>query len=148
MEERVFKLSLKEAKEWYKSDDNTKKDIALKLFTKEELEKIELPKTWEEFERINSNKPTHLDFIIYAKHTSHKWKAAAKLEILMDYYRQGWLPDWKADGYKYYICLSRNEVVTSYSTNIAHFLSFQSPILRNEFLENFRDLIKQAGDLI
>ena len=37
------------AKEWYKGDNPTLKELALKAFTKEELVRQELPKTWDEF---------------------------------------------------------------------------------------------------
>lgn len=38
---RVFKLSLKEAREYYYGDNNTKKELALMLFSEEELANID-----------------------------------------------------------------------------------------------------------
>ena len=47
-EERNITLTLDKAKEWYKKGGELK-EIALQAFTEEELTKIDLPKTWEEF---------------------------------------------------------------------------------------------------
>ena len=48
MESRTVKLTLEKAKEFYKKGGEFR-DLALSAFTEEELTKVELPKTWEEF---------------------------------------------------------------------------------------------------
>lgn len=42
MEVRTIKVSLDKAKEWYKSNNSSLKEVALQAFTKEELEPIDL----------------------------------------------------------------------------------------------------------
>ena len=42
-------ITLQEAKKWYHSDNQTLKELALKAFSKEELDFIGLPKTWEKY---------------------------------------------------------------------------------------------------
>lgn len=42
MEERFVTISFEKAKEWYKSNNSSLKEIALQAFTKEELEQIDL----------------------------------------------------------------------------------------------------------
>ena len=150
MEERVFKLSLKEAKEWYKSNDNTKKDIALKLFTKEELTKVNLPNNLEEYyESLNYDDKKDFKEDLDRLETYPNLKTMYILRILRDCYRQGWLPNW-SDGIqnKYTIVTDGGVLDSSCFSYINRFLSFQSEAICDMFLKNFRDLIIQAGDLI
>ena len=72
--------------------------------------------------------------------------ALMQLHQLRDCYRQGWIPDYTNDLYKWCI-LKRNDNV-DVNFNRVTFLSFQSKEIAKEFLNNFRDLIEQAGDLI
>ena len=77
--------------------------------------------------------------------------ALIQLHQLRDCYRQGWLPDTSK---KYVIGryydpntnLIKLGIVMYYNT--FKFLSFQTEELAQEFLNNFRELIEQAGDLI
>ena len=60
------------------------------------------------------------------------------------------MPDWNnASQNKYYIAKTRNYPFSIYRDNdCMHFLSFQSEEVAKEFLNNFGDIIKKAGDLI
>ena len=50
---------------------------------------------------------------------------------------------------RYYILhLNTGYYIITNTTRISMFLTFQSKVIAQEFLNNFRDLIKQAGDLI
>ena len=74
-----------------------------------------------------------------------------QLHRLRDCYRQGWKPDWKDNNTpKYCIYFVNKEqkldVYPFYERR--EFLAFQSRKLAEEFLNNFRDFILQAGDLI
>ena len=106
--------------------------------------KPKLPKTWEEFcehNKVNINVPRgHL--------------ALMQLHQLRDCYRQGWIPDWSDCENKYCIIYDSIYCNTNYNHSIAvhthtnEFLTFQSREISQEFLNNFKDLIEQAGDLI
>ena len=106
--------------------------------------KPKLPKTWEEFcehNKVNINVPRgHL--------------ALMQLHQLRDCYRQGWIPDWSDCENKYCIIYDSVYCNTNYNHSIAvhthtnEFLTFQSREIAQEFLNNFKDLIEQAGDLI
>ena len=74
--------------------------------------------------------------------------AYMQLHQLRDCYRQGWVPDWKNGKMKYCICLYDNKLKTIQIVERSHFLTFQSMELAEKFLKNFKNLIKQAGDLI
>ena len=48
MEKRTIQIDINTARDWYKKGDELKK-IALVAFTENELTRVELPKTWEEY---------------------------------------------------------------------------------------------------
>lgn len=132
--------------------------------------KPQFPKTWEEFCEQNAIKRSecYLDTsscivdmwdgkrcsssdrnVLPSKEATEAHLALMQLHQLRDCYRQGWKPDYK-DIYcsKYSIVLNKGiPYVDSFTcTNV--FLSFQSREIAKEFLNNFRELIEQAGDLI
>ena len=74
--------------------------------------------------------------------------ALIQLHQLRDCYRQGWVPDWEINSDKYCIQYTNNKYSIFNYANYRCFLSFQSQELAEKFLKNFKDLIKQAGDLI
>lgn len=89
--------------------------------------------------------------ILPSKKAARQHRALMQLHQLRDCYRQGWEPDW-SDCKSIKLCIihtheNRYEIEPRYDYDPV-FLSFQNGKTANEFLKNFRDLIKQAGDLI
>ena len=80
--------------------------------------------------------------------------ALMQLHQLRDCYRQGWLPnndssDTMYNVYRYYNISAHKYSYSIFESPYMHdFLSFQSEDIATEFLNNFRKLIDQAGDLI
>lgn len=135
-----------------------------------------LPKTWEEFckkNKINEGEyyvgsqsgvvevlvgiPRRNTFdrnILPNKKAAEQHLALTQLHQLRDCYRQGWVPDYTSTSNKFYIVhyfdfyLNKYDYKINTYTSLLHFLSFQSKEIAEEFLNNFRDLIEQAGDLI
>ena len=171
MEARTITLTLEKAKEFYKKGGEFR-DLALSAYIEEELIEIILPKTWEEFCKnykvqkdeyfISSNStiegvlsnirlPCKDSNLLPNKQAAEAHLALIKLHQLRDCYRQGWKPDWKNNNLpKYCIyCVNKEQkfdIGSFYERR--EFLSFQSRKLAKEFLNNFRDFILQAGDLI
>ena len=149
-EERNITLTLDKAKEWYKKGGELK-EVALQAFNEKELKEPTLPSTWNEYLRkcplFNSTKTFHCD---RAKEISPRYEALIKLEYLRDCYRQRWKPDWDdCNNTKWNITgYSNTEYHVTNSCFTNHFLSFQSKEIADLFYTNFKDLIKQAGDLI
>lgn len=131
--------------------------------------KPELPKSWEEFcEKypevkkeyyIDTNSETavykenrHVSFdrnLLPTKEAAEAHLALMQLHHLRDCYRQGWTPDWNdAKQTKYCIENYSNIYYNVSYTTYVHFLAFQTEEITKEFLHNFKDLIKKAGDLI
>ena len=110
-----------------------------------------LPKTWEEFLENYVTESTYyctstisdIPNDIVLQHL-----ALIKLHQLRDCYRQGWKPDWSNDDYKWEISIFGDKIGVRSSLYIVSFLSFQTKERAEEFLNNFRDLIEQAKDLI
>lgn len=128
--------------------------------------KKELPKRWEEcitkiknLECIDSNGDIdEVDFnlgIVY-DHINDipvglgkPMLALCQLLVCREVYRQGWKPDWTDDKeIKYCIERVENYITKETYELTATVLSFQSAEIRDEFLENFRDLIEEAKELI
>ena len=169
MEERNVKLSLDKAREWYNKGGEFK-ELALSAFTEKEIKEIVLPNSWEEFcefypikekecyiavdctlseisgcQRISGGDKN----ILPSKEAAKAHLAYMMLHQLRDCYRQGWVPDW-SDGHKNKSCIifsEGNYHIDNYCLYI-RFLSFQSKKIAEKFLNNFKDLIETAGDLI
>lgn len=133
--------------------------------------KPQLPKTWKEFCYNNDRKPNEAFIttssgiqLITEQHERKsscdqnilpsKWAAKQHLALmqlhqLRDCYRQGWTPDWNNSIQKKYVIhnLEGKFTISPYYCH-SHFLAFQNEKRAEEFLNNFRDLLGQAGDLI
>ena len=168
METRTIKLTLEKAKELYKKGGEFK-DLALLAYTEEELAKVELPKTWEEFcynykvqdeyyigsdsiiKRAPLNNfrlPCGDSNLLPNKQAAEAHLALMKLHQLRDYYRQGWKPDWTIPKSNFAIFYMKGRYTVEEFIYSREFLTFQTREIASEFLTNFRDLIEEAGDLI
>lgn len=137
--------------------------------------KLQLPKTWEEFcEMKNFNKhEIYIEFnsqcveigempdgmkrsphedrnVLPSEQAAEAHLALMQLHQLRDCYRQGWVPDWNnVNENKYSIISDEVKVYIIQNVLLAPcFLAFQSKEIAQEFLDNFRNLIEQTGDLI
>ena len=86
--------------------------------------------------------------ILTSDKTIKQHLALMQLHQLRDCYRQGWKPNWNDNSYKYCIDNYRNCCTVHEYQSLKHFLAFQSDEIAKEFLNNFRELIEEAGDLI
>ena len=132
--------------------------------------KPKLPKTWEEFCSYNHIKKDEVLIgvdcdifkagkksrniyedcnILPSRKAAEQHLALMQLHQLRDCYRQGWVPNWKDfESNKYCIIFIDYKYVIVLHNTASSFLSFQSREIAEEFLNNFKDLIEQAGDLI
>ena len=163
METRQIELPLVTAKRWYKQGGELK-EMALGAFSEKELIGDGLPKTWDEYcakhGEVGDKIKASLDsaYTIINRYAFSDYKqtqahiAMIKLHLLRDEYRQGWLPDWSDNCYKYGVKWNifprKKELIVTWRNYDPLFLSFPTEEIACEFLTNFRDLIEQAGDLI
>lgn len=134
--------------------------------------KKELPTTWEEFCKTHPrkvgegyiNSSSSIEIIgetdnlvrgqVYDKNLlpseeiAEAMLALCQLIQLRDCYNDGWKPDWNKEYYKYNIGYVCNTLFTDSSSYMQRVLSFKSGELRDEFLENFRDIIETAKPLL
>lgn len=135
----------------------------------------QLPKTWEEF--CNMKKPDKSEAFIDncsrcikleesvetreyqedknllpSKKAAEQHLALMQLHQLRDCYRQGWIPDWSNNCYKYGVKWNifprKKELIVTWRNYDPLFLSFPNEEIALKFLTNFRNLIEKAGDLI
>lgn len=164
-EKRNITLTLDKAKEWYNKGGELK-EVALQAFAEEELTKIELPKTWEEFcdnypvkeneamiscdcsiidcRGIKGKRSYEFKDILPSRQSAENHLAMMQLEQLRDYYND----NSDAWGWSYSI-IKRNgipELVRGCDHDT--FLRFKNETIAIQFLKNFKDLIEKAGDLI
>ena len=159
METRQIELSLDTAKRWYEQGGELK-EMALGAFDEKKLIDYRLPKTWEEYRKMKGDEGVKANAALSFAYTSinssfpdyhdtQKHIALMKLHLLRDEYRIGWVPEWgNIDESKFVIEMVENELTVENYGITRHFLAFQDKKRANEFLTNFRELIKQAGDLI
>lgn len=134
--------------------------------------KPKLPKTWEEFCKIknlekseyyidnssecikiegngNMQRRLYLDQnVLPSIQAAKAHLALMQLHQLRDCYRQGWKPDLTVPESIFAIFCKKGKYSVEEFIYSSEFLSFQSKKIAQEFLNNFRDLIEQAGDLI
>lgn len=130
-----------------------------------------LPKTWEEFCEQNEVKNSEcyissqsdvtrifaynylhrretLDRnILPNKQAAEQHLALMQLHQLRDCYRQGWVPTLNTTSFGIIRRIEGDLEVEKFIFS-SKFLSFQYAKMAKDFLNNFRDLIEQAGDLI
>ena len=152
METRYIEISLETAKRWYEQGGEPK-DMALGVFTIEELG-VKLPSTFDEYLERCAKWGIKLDAEDYTDRNP-QIEALKKLILLRDFYNNGWKPDWsKIIEQKYYIKRDYNSENNVFSVSVefsfrpSSFLTFSCREYAFEFLDNFRELIEQAGDLI
>ena len=132
----------------------------------------ELPKTWKEYcethpkrekeswingvstiESVYADKGDNRIYfrdknLLPNKEYAEAMLALCQLIQLRDCYNDGWKPDWSDKNDKYVIIVEYNCVRKACATSLQRILAFESTRLRNEFFENFRDLIEVAKPLL
>lgn len=174
MEERTLKVSLATAKEWYKGDNNTLKELALQTFTENELQDAFCVRSWEEFcKKHNRNgecfinqfsEATHISAfcnyprdakadrnLLATKKDAEAFLALIQLKRLRDQWWESldWKPDYKNNKItKYTIVLVRNKITVDYTYLLDRFLTFPTKEIAEDFFNCFKDLIEKAKELI
>lgn len=94
------------------------------------------------------------DRVIYADEAyineeyERAFEALRKLIIFREYYNEGWKPDWKDDEYKFTIGVCENKITKCDAYNFSWVLSFKSEEIRDNFLEDQRELLEIAKPLL
>ncbi|MGL5981512.1 MAG: hypothetical protein ACRCZY_11700 [Phocaeicola sp.] len=129
--------------------------------------KKELPKTWEECIEVGKTY-YYIDAdaaissvmitspirsivnrnLLPSAEIARAMRAFTTLIMARDRYRDGWIPDWCYGDKKYCIKVTADEVELDTSLYDNYTLSFQCSKIRHEFLENFKDLMEEAKELL
>ena len=169
--QRQLSVDIESAKNWYKSNNETLKQLALSVFTEEELTKVEVPTSWEEFcnkyPNINNewyiNPISHIDMFKKGDRISYEDKnlletkedaegilALIQLKRLRDDWWKAldWKPDYADASCKYTIIVDRNAIHISTTITYQRVLVFPTKEIAEDFIICFRDLINKAKRLI
>ena len=155
METKEMKIQAPEGYEIDKEKSTFEKIVFKKI-------KKELAESWEELETIKgsyiNNYSRICDFRGFTKEDNKnvfptKEEAAACLALaqlcqLRDRYNDGWKPDWEDFTMKSSIYFHKEIATGGENRNERAVLFFRTSKLRDEFLENFRDLIEIAKPLL
>jgi hypothetical protein len=167
---KQLEITLEQARELYKKCSEMK-DILISNFGKENLEEKILPKTWEdciyllckeqkeafclgfnsEVRSFTIDKYCNSQAFkntLLSKELAEAMLALSQLLLLRDYYNDGWEPDWTKYEDKYVIYFYDDEMRRCKFQYCNMPLAFKSEKLRDEFLENFKELIEQAKPLL
>nr|DAT24174.1 MAG TPA: hypothetical protein [Caudoviricetes sp.] len=156
MEAKEFKIQVPEGYEIDKEKSTFEKIVFKKV--------DDLPKSWEELEFIdgffvsslsdiakignNTTNDKNNKNVFPTKEEAEACLALAQLCQLRDRYNDGWKPDWEDSYVKYILYYWGDDITKTHCTNARTLLSFKTQKLRDEFLENFRDLIETAKPLL
>lgn len=134
--------------------------------------KKEFPKTWEKFCITHSRKAgecyitgdssislieatngvdRQLNYdknLLPSKELAEAMLALCQLIQLRDCYNDGWKPDWTTKSTKYVIMQSKNTVRKYLAWVDNKILAFKTEEIRDQFFENFKDLIEVAKPLL
>ena len=156
--EKTIKLTLEQARKIY-GKSKEMNELLLANFSKEELEKPKLPTKWEDLKHVTGayiggtssvyattrgEVAPHNKNTFVTKKEAYSAIAMAQLSQLMKVYNGDWEADWNNDrGFKFCIYRTGNKISTANLPRGYEFLAFKTPDLRDKFLENFEDLIKE-----
>lgn len=157
--EKTLTITLDKAREIY-GKSKEMDELLLANFSKEDLEKSKLPTKWEDLKEVNGYYLTDVGSIqkcvspkIARSDFKHRFAtekqaksalAMAQLSQLMAIYNDGWEADWNnTNETKYVIRANNNILFSDYYSTIVNFLAFKSAAVRNEFMKNFKSLIKE-----
>ena len=163
METRNVKITLETAKRWYEQGGEFK-EMALSAFTEAELNPIRnewggkfVGENIQGFYIGNDGEVYMEDSIAnYSEKGTFKTEKQAKSALAyaqltqlmaLPEYNGDWVPDWSDDELKYIIRRYGSGIDTDYYSNTHHHISFKSEKIRDKFLENNLDLLKEYFEL-
>lgn len=118
---KLIPIHIDEAVRWYHSGIVPLQEIALRAFSKEEIERSE-------------HDLAEMTFF--------------RLRDLRNEVRNGWVPDWTDDVYKYCIINEKNVLAIVQLRSTSQFLSFETEEQARAFLANHYNSILEVKDLI
>lgn len=157
METKELKIEVPAGYEIDKEHSTFKKIIFKKV-------ERELPKSWEELKVVEGfyiDEDSHIHDcpmvdvlrknknVFPTEEEAEACLALAQLCQLRDRYNDGWKPDWEDVGQsKWCIDFFQDDIREVSCISVRRVLAFKTKELRDEFLENFNDLIEVAKPLL
>lgn len=83
-----------------------------------------------------------------SKEEANAYKHLPELLYWRDKYNEGWKPDWEDKKRKFIIDFEQNRVSKGNAYEYSRILTFKTPEIRDNFLEEFKDLIEICKPLL
>ena len=164
MKTRNVKVSIETAKRWYVQGGEFK-EMALSAFAEAELNPIR--NEWEDritaygtrfvsgwylggdcvYKETNEENTDKSTFKTEKKAKSALAYAQLTQLMALPEYNGDWVPDWSDDNHKFIIRRHGNDLETDYYLKTHYSISFKSKEIRDKFLENNLDLLKEYFEL-
>ena len=164
METRSVKVSLETAKRWYVQGGEFK-EMALSAFTEAELNPIR--NEWEDritaygtrfvsgwylggdcvYKETNAENTDRSTFKTEKQAKSSLAYAQLTQLMALPEYNGDWVPDWSDGATKFVIRRGVNTIDFDNYANTHHFLAFKTEKIRDKFIENNYDLLKEYFEL-
>lgn len=161
--EKQITMSLDLAKQMLGKDEAM--DMLIKQnFSDEELGiKPELLKKWEDIGEMKGfyiDRDSNIEYIhktlsvnknrniLPTEELAEAMLALCQLLYLRNIYNDGWEPDWEDRSIKYVIHVISNTLCSNSYTSTQRSMFFKTAKLRDEFYENFKDLLETAKPLL
>lgn len=162
---KQIEITLERAKELYAQKMETMNELILEHFTKEELEGKKDIKRWEDLENFGGYFVT-VESTVGSRHFFKKgllrnkntWAtkeqaeasiAMAQLSQLMKHVNGDWVADWEGIYTAKFSILNTGKIdCTGASYERTAYLTFQTPEIRDSFMENNKELIEIAKPLL
>lgn len=167
MEQKDLKITIEEARQWYRSGNAELAKLALRAFSRKRLEEQEYPTDYHTALakvaeiasiEIKSGKITkntlHNDDVVKSyipKNDKEAFAALGKLLIYRDAWwkvNDSYTPDFDCNDKKYAIFMSGNKIVLDETWHASRILAFSSKEIRDAFYKAFKSLINEAKYLL
>ena len=166
--EKTITLTLEQARELYKNGGEDIKNLLLTNFDKNDLEGKIYPNTWQECltkkaetgviyikqdgtidgqDYVNPYTKAYKSYLPSVK-TATQILALSQLLICRDVWRNGWEPKIGENAYYIYLSTYPDGYKIWETTGCKRTFSFPTEEIAKNFLNTFKDLIIEAGDLI
>ncbi len=139
-------------------DENGNVINATKIVLEKKTKEVTYPKTYEECCKVLGYDDREIYCIFHTGADERLFEALYRLKVCRDAYwkiagdemRLGkpWEPDWEDDTTKYTLVCINNGIEKDWELHINHILAFPTKEMRDEFYENFKELIESCKELL
>ena len=131
---RIISITLEQAREWYNSENDTLRTLALNAYTKDELEP--------DYNSIDREVDQICTCICIPKCEGKKFQVLAKLATIAKYYNKDWERTIYNTGYFISNCNPGNGPADAYYKNVGVYKHTSAQYAGVVYFKNYKDAVK------